>query len=261
MTISLKDYLQRKAELPDARLARPYCVQCRKPGVSCYCEHVERYSTRPRIVILMHPLEAKHPVGTGRMAHRCLENSHLWIDFSFTHSAPLNALLANPKLYPILLFPNQGSRNLSIMSHGERGNFLPADREPVIIVLDATWEIAKKMLHLSPNLQTLPRICFTPPRPSGFLVRKQPHGGCFSTIEAIHETLSLLDPDRGSGARPYDHLLQIFDAMVAKQLSFRQNARGKSRHCSGYLARKARRQKAREERDRKLGEQIHPQPL
>jgi DTW domain-containing protein YfiP len=110
-----------------------------------------------------------------------------------------------------------------------------------MIILDATWRMAKQMLHFSPNLQRLPRFCFTPPHLSRFFVRQQPNDQCFSTIEAIHQVMSLLDPAVGhqEGPRPYDCLLEIFDKMVAKQLSFRRP--GHTRYSLSYLKRKERR--------------------
>ena len=38
----------------------------------------------------------------------------------------------------------------------------------LVLLLDATWSCARKMLKLSPSLQRLPRIMFTPSAPSRF---------------------------------------------------------------------------------------------
>lgn len=243
---TLEDYLLRKSER-EAQAnfkARPLCLRCRKPQVTCYCPTLAKIVTSPRIVILMHPLEAKHPVGTGRMAHRCLANSQFIEGVDFTHHAGVNALINDPKLFPMILFPGPQSLDLARCSPEERQALYPKDREPVVIVLDGTWHLAKKMLHRSKNLQTLPRVCFTPSRLSRFLVRKQPHPQCFSTIEAIHELVSLLNPDLPSPA-PHDQLLSIFDDFVAKQLSFRGS--GPSRHHFSFLNRKAKRERKQHE--------------
>lgn len=248
--LTVEAYRQRKAALEDTRTSRARCFACHKPAVSCYCSQLKPIKSSPRILILMHPLEAAHPIGTGRMAHRCLSNSQLWVGENFAQSKAVNELINDPKLFPLLLFPGPQSRDISALAPTERTSLCPPDREPVVIILDATWDIAKKMLFHSPNLQTLPRICFQPSRLSRFLIRKQPNPQCFSTIEAIHETLCLLDPTSApEGARPHDHLLEVFDAMVAKQLSYRsKRPDGRSRHSLNYEARKARRQKWRARR-------------
>ena len=202
----------------------------------------------------MHPLEAKHPVGTGRMTHRCLANSDLWVGADFAECPKVNALLSDPSVYPVLLFPSPSSVDLSSLEPAARVDVFPKDREPVLIVLDGTWRLAKKMLFHSPNLQKLPQVCFKPSRLSQFKVRKQPNDLCFSTIEAVHEFLSLLSPsDR---PQPHDHLLEVFHEMVAKQLSFRTKGGNSGRHSQSYLARKARRAKwraLREELARQTG--------
>lgn len=245
MSSAVEAYLQRKAQGNPAPAYREPCLLCRKPKLSCYCEQLPMpLATKPRFVILMHPLEAKHPIGTGRMAHRCLANSELWINRNFADDARVHALLNDPKISPLLLFPGPASRDISALSQQERVTLVTAEREPVVIVLDGTWNLAKKMLHHSPNLQQIPRICFTPPRLSRFLVRKQPNEQCFSTLEAIHEILTLTDPTRREGEpAPYDHLLDVFDQMVAKQLAYRSVQ--STRHAASFQARKDRRAKWR----------------
>lgn len=228
-------YLRRKAELTAAAPTRNFCLRCRKPALTCYCADLAPVATSPRIVVLMHPLEAKHPVGTGRLAHRMLSNSHFYVGIDFSAHAGVKALLQDPKLYPIVLYPGAQSRDLSKMNVSERQALLPAGREPVVFLLDGTWNLAKKILTHTPALQTLPRICFTPSRPSRFLLRKQPRVQCFSTIEAIHETITLLSPE--PGPHPHDVLLDVFDRMVARQLSFKKA--GPSRHKRNSDARKA----------------------
>ena len=248
---AVEQYLRRKAELAIRPALRESCVHCRKPRLTCYCPQVSPIATDPRFLILMHPLEAKHPVGTGRMAHLCLKNSSLIIGPDFAHDDRVNALIEDPALFPMVLFPGPRSVNLSSLPVPARRDQIPAGREPVVIVLDGTWHCARKMLHRSPNLQRLPRICFVPSRLSEFQVRKQPHPQCFSTIEAVHELIDLFAGDTPEAPPlPHDVLLEVFRDMVRRQLSFRRE--GPTRHSLSYLARKARRaaERARREKSR-----------
>ena len=174
-------------------------------------------ASRPEIVILMHPLEARHPVGTGRMAHRCLSNSKLWVGSQFQEGSEFVSWVRHPEIQPFLLFPGKASRDLSVLSHFEKREFLDAARRPVVIILDATWDLAQKMLHHSPELQRMPRVSFAPEAKSRFLIRKQPRPECLSSIEAIHRVLSLLDDSQS-----YDGMLRVFDRMVQRQLEFAQ---------------------------------------
>lgn len=243
---ALQKYLKRKAEAWAAERQRTPCLKCRKPPVTCYCSTIAPFASAPRMVILMSPQEAKHPVGTGRMAHQCLSNSLLLEGAQFADSQKVEELLRDPKIFPMLLFPGPRSHNLSKLSREQRDELHPSERELVIIVLDATWTHAKQMLHRSPNLQALPRICFTPPHLSRFLVRKQPHDHCFSSIEAIHHIIDLMGPKNPE--RPHDHLIDVFERMVRQQLSFRTPDQ-KSRHSQSFIDRKARRERMRALRD------------
>jgi DTW domain-containing protein YfiP len=236
---ALEAYRERKAKLAlDALpVGRERCYRCRKPALTCYCPLIKMVQAPMDVLILMHPLEARHPVGTGRMAHQCLPGSRLMLGTHFDGDARLRAVLADPTLYPLVLFPGPKAHDLSALTPTQRQAIVPAGRRPLLIVIDGTWHCARKLLHRSPDLQSLPRVCFTPSRPSGFLVRKQPKALCFSTIEAIHEVLSLFDANP-PGPRPYDALLESFEAMVKRQLSFK--VKGPSRHFFNYQARKQR---------------------
>ena len=238
---AVQKYLRRKAELAESLITtqRPHCFRCHKPEVTCYCPTLKAIESDTRIVVLMHPLEYKHPVGTGRMTHQCLANSELIVGVDFTKDARVNEILNDPTLAPMVLFPGPKSTDISNLPASQRREMIPEGKTPVIFVIDGTWLLAKKMLHRSPNLQAIPRLCFVPNRPSRFLIRKQPHANCFSTIESIHELLGLLDAEGESNdPKDYDILMHAFDAMVAKQLSFKKA--GPSRHFLNYEARKAR---------------------
>jgi DTW domain-containing protein YfiP len=74
------------------------------------------------------------------------------------------------------------------------------------------------MLKLSPSLQRLPRIMFTPSAPSRYVIKQQPHPGCLSTLEATHELLLALER---AGLDDYPlpaQLLEVFDRMQQFQL-------------------------------------------
>ena len=122
----------------------------------------------------------------------------------------------------MLLYPGREAVNLSDRGHeGERlalfGEQLGA-RRLVVFLLDATWALGRKMLRLSPTLQRLPRIMFTPSAPSRYLIKQQPHAGCLSTLEATHELLLALER---AGLDRYalpEQLLALFHRMQDFQI-------------------------------------------
>jgi len=214
--------IQQYEQLKQARLRsewqpRPKCARCRRPPVSCYCAHIQAFSSSPEFVILIHKAEAKRGVATGRMSHLCLKNSKLIEGRTFANNTRVNAILNDPEVYPVLLYPSQDAINLSDVPREQRQGLFPSDKRLVVFVIDGTWGHSKRMKRLSPNINKLPTICFTPPVESGFYVRQQPDPFFYSTIEAIHQVLDLFSPE---AEKQHQNLLEVFAAMVETQLSF-----------------------------------------
>jgi DTW domain-containing protein len=147
--------------------------------------------TRTKFVFLMHPKEFKEEkAGTGRLTHLCLANSEIHVGVGFDDHEAVQAVIADPHHFVVLLYPGPDARNLS---SGALTSTDLGGRRLVVLLLDATWSCARKMLKLSPTLQQLPRIMFTPAGPSRFVIKQQPQEGCLSTLEAAHELLVVLE--------------------------------------------------------------------
>jgi DTW domain-containing protein YfiP len=215
--MDIERYLQqRQQHIEQQPQFRRICLTCLQPQICCYCAHIKRFDPKIEFVILIHPLEVRRRVATGRMSHLCLENSHLVHGHDYTKNEYVNDLLNDPDRYNVILYPGRQSQNISTLKNEERMALFPKDKKLTIFVIDGTWMTAKKMIKHSHNINKLPRICFTPPRLSNFRVRKQPNDNCFSTIEAIHHTIELL----GTTNREHDKLLYVFDSMVDLQLEY-----------------------------------------
>lgn len=180
--------------------------------------------TRTRFVFLMHPKEFKHEkAATGRLTHLCLARSVVHMGVAFDEHEEVQELIRDPKNLPVLLYPGREAVNLSRagLAPGTALGDLPVQLERrtlVVFLLDATWALGRKMLRLSPSLQRLPRIMFTPTAPSRYLIKQQPHAGCLSTLEATHELLLALER-AGLDRYPLpDQLLALFQRMQDFQL-------------------------------------------
>lgn len=202
---------------------RELCTRCLQPQFSCYCHEIQKFDPKIKFVILMHPIEMKRRIATGRMTWLSLENAELIVAEDYTQNSRVNQLLQNPEFQSLILYPGPTSRNLT--DSGTHG-LLQIAKIPVVFVIDGTWATARKQMRLSQNLKTVPRICFTPPAPSQFRVRKQPKSECFSTIEAVHHCIELLSPATGFElAHGLHHtLLKTFNQMVERQIEFMQKA-------------------------------------
>jgi DTW domain-containing protein YfiP len=198
---------------------RLWCRRCRRPSGGCYCSLIAAFDSDPRFVILTQPREARHRFGTGRMAHLCLRNSLLLEGVDFSEDERVNDELHRPDSFPVLLYPGKDSINLSRQTRAERQELIPAGRKLAVIVLDGTWKSVRKMIRLSQNLATLPKVGFEPPSPSDYRIRRQPLPHCYSTIEAIHHVIDLFAAP-GSSPCPHDNLLTVFHSVIERQLAY-----------------------------------------
>lgn len=139
----------------------------------------------------MHPKEFKQEkAGTGRLTALSLAGSIIEMGVNFDGNPAVNTLIEDPANYPVLLYPSPDAMNVS------DGGLAPEalnGRQLVVFLLDATWACAKKMLTESKRLQALPRLMFTPVEKSAFVIKRQPHEWCLSTLEATHQLLRALE--------------------------------------------------------------------
>lgn len=203
---------------------RVTCYRCFWPQPLCWCGSIAPIETRTRFVFLMHPKEFKHEkAATGRLTHLCLQRSEIHCGVGFDDHAEVQALIRDPKNFPVLLYPGREALDLSDGSAAGSPAALAfraalAERRLVVFLLDATWALGRKMLRLSRTLQALPRIMFTPAAPSRYVIKQQPHPGCLSTLEATHELLLCLErAGLDTYARP-EQLLALFQRMQDVQL-------------------------------------------
>jgi len=183
------------------------CARCRRPEVVCYCAQLPQLQTRTQVLVLQHPRERRVGIGTARMAQLALPNSLLRVGIDFADDPVVRAVLAGAAP-SYLLFPGPGARDV---------RELPLEQPITLVVVDGTWSQARTLVRVNPALAALPRIAFTPRRPSAYdRIRREPADFCVSTIEALTEVLNILEPD---GER-FDPLLVPFHAMVERQERF-----------------------------------------
>ncbi len=196
---------------------RVICPRCRWPVAHCWCSYLPPMDCATKLVFLMHPHEVKKvKAGTGRFAALSFRDAEIIEGIAFDDHPRLRALLSDPVYAPMLLYPGSGARDLG--SGGLRPEELGGKRLLVILV-DATWPLAKKMLRLSPVLQALPRLMFNPTARSRWVIKQQPDELCLSTLEATHELMLALE---GAGLDRYERpgqLLAVFQAMQDFQVA------------------------------------------
>jgi len=191
---------------------RATCPQCLRPTATCICQWVTPTPQPIEVLILQHPLEVHHAKNSARLLHLSLPGSRIVVGEIFDVLA-LHAALSEPK-YTVLLYPTT--------AHAGHQAPAPLDAAQLqdpsnirLLVLDATWRKSRKMLHLNPWLQVLPRLSLVDLPASNYLIRKSHQPGQLSTLEASCAALAQL---AGSSTQ-FQPLLEGFDGFVAQQLA------------------------------------------
>jgi len=143
---------------------RTLCTACALPLPACLCEWVRPVANRVELIVLQHPQEQHQAKGTVRLLSRCLQRCRVLVGEQFD-PADLLALGLH-EAGTALLYPLDESADAGAW---------PQAKEPArLVLLDATWRKSRKLLHLNPLLQQLPRqaLAASALPPSRYAIRK-----------------------------------------------------------------------------------------
>lgn len=219
--INKADYLKKKLAQKESVVTfkrEAFCFKCARLQVNCLCHIIVPFQSNTRFVLLMHPMEAKkEKMGTGRISMACLKNSEMIMGIDFTDDERVNAIIKNPENHCMVLYPGDKSLNISKDDVTPLKNL--DKKQLVVFLIDGTWPCAKKMMKLSQNINTLPRVSFSSTHESLFVIKEQPAEYCLSTLESIHFFLSE-SQRRGleSLAGAQDNMIVVFKEMIQFQI-------------------------------------------
>ena len=197
-------------------MPRLICQACLRPEPTCICAWVRPTPHAVEVLILQHPLEVHHAKNTARLLHLCLPNSRIVVAEAFD-ATTMQGLLPPTKTTLLLYPPTPGDVYQTPAELDESQLRDPAQVR--LVVLDATWRKSRKMLHLSPALQQLPRLALHDTPAPRYTVRKAHQPGQLSTLEATVAALAQLEQGEG-GTAPWQPLLDAFDGWMAQQKVF-----------------------------------------
>ncbi len=209
----------------DGIIRRQTCYRCWRKKSLCFCEHIKPFATKTQFILLMHPKEAKkQKLGTGRMTHAAMENSKIITDVNLDHNSEMQKLIADPSRHLMLMYPAPDA--VAIDAHEEIPSELstPLREEGktlTILLLDATWPCAKKMMKLSTCLHNLPKVSFSQTYTGRFLIKHQPDENCLSTLETIYQGIQGLKKmgyEENLNHCPEDNLFELMDKMIEFQI-------------------------------------------
>ena len=182
------------------------CAACLRPASACICRWIAPVDTAVDLLILQHPMEVANAKGSARLLHLSVARSVLVTGEVFD-PAELPALLMADGRTPVLLYPATPGAAAPVLDPA-----VPRTPSALrLVVLDGTWRKSRKMLHLNPPLQSLPRLALEGMPPSRYRIRKAHAPDQLSTLEAACHALAQLE---GGTFQP---LLDAFDGFVGEQ--------------------------------------------
>ncbi|SHO55534.1 tRNA-uridine aminocarboxypropyltransferase [Vibrio quintilis] len=183
------------------------CPHCRLQ-YQCLCHEIPRLSASLHLSVVMHEQEARRDTNTGRWLDDIFPSCEIY-GWQRLHPAPgLKQQLENSDTLPLLLFPSEQSLTLTdALKMAAQTNLTPH-----FIVLDGTWQEAKKMERKSQWLKDVPRLQLSPSQASAYRLRKNQQSGELCTLEVISELLDQLNqPESATALRLF---LQRFMARL-----------------------------------------------
>jgi len=202
----------------------PSCPRCRKPADLCVCASARRLPCPLRVLVLQHPQEPDHEIGSAWLATECLENGRLkvglsWPNLTKAWGEPVDAsrwgvlhLGSGPK--------GPAPAGMPLFAVDKKGVPLESDAAAArlaklegVIVLDGTWSQAKTLWWRNAWLLKLQRLMLSPKHPSLYReLRREPRRECLSTLESIAEILEA----RGHSPEAVAHLRASFGDLLSR---------------------------------------------
>lgn len=192
------------------------CYRCYKPITNCLCKYTKELDTGIKFIFLMHTKEAKRQrTGTGNLAHISLKDSEIIVGLDFNNNQHFQELLHDEKYFPVLMYPGENAWTAKKEGFAQT----IGKKTLLVIILDATWFCAKKMIEHNEFLLDLPRVSFYGNYRSIFTFKHEPKPEYISTIEScyyfIKEMQEINLVDKKINPQP---MMTVFKEMIKFQL-------------------------------------------
>ncbi len=150
----------------------------------CICHLIPKLDSQCHILLLSHANELQRPTNTGKLLSNTLANTKVAVWERGCKAEEVDARLVNKVWKSIILFPAPDNTVSTI------GNQKECEQEKTLyIILDATWQEAKKMYRKTPWLQALPHLELETQSDSTYSLRRNQESGHLCTCEVGIELL------------------------------------------------------------------------
>jgi len=168
----------------------------------CLCSVRPHFKPDWRLVLLTHPNEFRRDTNTGKLLATSIENCEVMEWQRSEPPAQLLSDLASGHYRPAVLFPSESSQPLSSPPLGD-------DPRPwLFILLDGTWQEAKKMHNRSSWLKALPHYHLQVEGRSDYSLRRNQQPGHLCSCEV--GAALLRETHYQTQAEQLEHFFQLY---------------------------------------------------
>jgi DTW domain-containing protein YfiP len=181
----------------------PACPHCLQPEIICVCRDMAPLAHRTAVLILQHPQEQDHLLGTARLTARAFPDAVLKVGLSWRSLGAALGRTAEPRRWAVLYL---GSEKAEALAKGSelvlldgKGAVLAdqaAARAAIegVILLDGSWSQAKALWWRNPWMLKCRRLVLGPQHASRFgKLRREPRRDALSTLEAAALAVARLE--------------------------------------------------------------------
>ena len=166
--------------------------------------------------LLMADIEPLKPSNTGWLIADVVPDTFAF-GWARTEADPaLLALLSDPKWQPYVVFPAEFADDARVVHDVVHEDETPTKR-PLFILLDGTWDEARKMFRKSPYLQNFPVLSLQPEQLSRYTLRRAQSASHLCTAEVGALCLDLVHDTQAAHA-----LSAYFDVFTEHYLKAKQ---------------------------------------
>lgn len=185
-----------------------HCPRCYQRREICICPILPTVTTKAEFLILRHVYEAQRPSNTGRLAALAMPNSRIIPCGGGTRIglAPIDDEFLQAS-GTWLLWPDGTSVQTNVV------DTIPPTR---VVVIDATWQQARRLYSTIPGLRALPRLALPATMRCRERLREQHRSDGMSTLEAVAAAVAKLE-----GAETAKPLEKLYDELVRRTTSLR----------------------------------------
>jgi hypothetical protein len=179
------------------------CQTCLLPTRNCICATREIHQAASRFCLVMFDTEPMKPSNTGRLIADVLPDTQAFL-WSRTQTDPaLLEAIADPGRQAYVVFPASfATPPRQVFTEVPAGS-----KPPLFIMLDGTWNEARKMFRKSPYLDNLPMFSLDVSASSGYILREASRPELHCTVEVAAALLEKAgDIDASAGlSRHFTH--------------------------------------------------------